>query len=78
MNGTMVVGRNNRRRSITLEENSTMRVEGNLWIFGDLVLNDGATLEFIGDNNAAIVFGDVIRNGNVTVSGNFRDVRNKF
>ena len=78
MNGTMVIGRNNRRRSITLEENSTMRVEGNLWVFGDLVLNDGATLEFIGDNNAAIVFGDVIRNGNVTVSGNFRDVRNKF
>ena len=78
MNGTMVVGRNNRRRSITLDENSTMRVEGTMWIFGDVILNDGATLEFIGDSNTVVVFGDVIRNGNVTVSGNFRDVRNKF
>ncbi len=78
MNGTLVVGRNNRRRHIMLNENSTFRVEGNLTIYGDLVLNDGATLEFIGDNSVVNIFGSVRKNGNVTINGNFEDVRNKF
>ena len=78
MYGTMVVGRNNRRRNITLDEGSTFRVEGNLTIYGDLVLNDGTTLEFIGDNSVVNIFGSVRRNGNVTITGNFDDVRNKF
>lgn len=78
MNGNMVVGRNNRRRDIVLDQGSTMRIEGNLVIFGDLVLNDGASLEFLGDRNLVSVFGDVIRNGSVNISGNFTDLRNKF
>ncbi len=78
MAGTMIVGRNSRRRSITVGENSTMRIEGNLVIFGDLILEDGSTLEFIGDNSLVSIFGDVQRNGDVTIRGEFRDVRNKF
>ena len=78
MNGTLVVGRNNRRRNIVLDEGSTFRVEGNLTIYGDLILNDGTTLEFIGDNSVVNIFGSVQRNGTVTITGNFDDVRNKF
>ena len=78
MNGTMVVGRNNRRRDVVLDENSTLRIEGNLTIFGDLVLNDGATLEFIGDDNVVNIFGDVEINGDVNITGNFEDIRDKF
>lgn len=78
MNGTLVVARNNRRRNVTIDGGATFRVEGNLTIYGDLILNDGATLEFLGEDSIVNVFGSVIRNGNVEVTGNFRDVRSKF
>ncbi len=78
MNVTLVVGRNNRRRHISVDENGTLRIEGNMTIYGDLILNDGATLEFIGDDSVVNIFGDVQRNGSVTITGNFEDVRNKF
>ena len=78
LSGTLVLGRNNRRRNITLDEGSTFRVEGNLTIYGDLVLNDGSTLEFVGDDSVVNIFGNVRQNGNVTITGNFEDVRNKF
>ncbi len=78
MYGTLVVASNNRRKSITVGSNATFRVEGNLIVYGDLILNDGATLEFLGEDSVVNVFGSVIRNGNVEVKGAFRDVRNKF
>lgn len=78
MNGTFVVGRNNRRRNVIVETGATLRVEGNLTIYGDLILNDGATVEFIGENSVVNIFGSVTRNGNITVDGTYRDVRNKF
>ena len=70
--------KNNRRRNITVNSGATLRIEGNLIIYGDLVLNDGATIEFLGDNSSANIFGNVKRSGNTTVTGDFRDVRNKF
>ncbi len=78
MNGTFVVARNNRKRNVTLGQGATFRVEGNLTIYGDLILNDGATLEFLGDDSVVNVFGSVVLNGNAQVSGTFRDVQNKF
>ena len=78
MNGTFVVGRNNKRKDVTLDSGATFRVEGNLTIYGDLVLNEGTTMEFIGENSVVNIFGSVVTNGDVTVSGTFRDVKNKF
>ena len=78
MNGTLVVARNNRRRDVTIDSGATFRVEGNLTIYGDLVLNDGATLEFLGNNSVVNIFGSVVRNGSTEVNGTFRDVQNKF
>lgn len=78
MNGTLVIGRNSGRKNVIINAGAKMRIEGNLTIYGDLILNDGATLEFIGDNSVVNVFGRVIRNGNTTVSGTYRDVRNRF
>lgn len=78
MNGTLVVGRNSRRRNITVDEGATLRIEGNLIIYGDLILNEGATVEFLGGTSSANIFGQVVRNGNSTVTGTFDDVRNKF
>ncbi|RKR13171.1 hypothetical protein CLV91_1886 [Maribacter vaceletii] len=78
MNGTFVVGRNNSRKNIVVNSGATMRVEGNLIIYGDLILNDGATIEFIGEDSVVNIFGDVKKSGNVSVEGKFKDVRNKF
>ena len=78
MNGTLVVGRNNKRKNITVDENATFRVEGNLTIYGDLILKDGATIEFIGNSSVVNIFGEVKKSGTVDVTGNFDDVRNKF
>ncbi len=78
MNGTFTVGRNNKRRNITVAEGATFRVEGALTLFGDLILEDGATIEFIGTASIVNIFGSVVRNGNVTVKGTFADLQNKF
>ncbi|MEO9893843.1 hypothetical protein [Aurantibacter sp.] len=78
MNGTFVVGRNNNRKNFTVDADATLKVEGNLTIYGDLILEDGATLEFIGNSSVVYIAGDVIRNGNTTVNGTFNDYNNKF
>lgn len=76
--GTLAVGQYFRRRSITINDGSVLRLEGDMTIYGDLILNDGATLEVLGSASAIDVFGQVKINGSVTITGTFRDVRNKF
>ncbi len=78
MNGTLVVGRNSKRRNIVVAEGATFRVEGNLTVYGDIILQNGATIEFIGTSSVANVFGVVTKNGTASVKGTFDDVRNKF
>ena len=78
MNGNFVVGRNNKRKDITVGSGATLRIEGDLIVYGDLILEDGATIEFLGDLSSANIFGNVTSTGNVTVTGTFNDVRNKF
>jgi len=78
MNGTFVVGRNNKRKNITVGNNATFRVEGNLSIYGDLVLEDGAKVEFLGSSSVVNIFGSVKKTGTVDVTGDFVDVQNKF
>lgn len=78
MNGTMSVGRNNKRKNITVAKNATFRVEGNLNIYGDLILEDGAILEFLGPSSVVNIFGKVKKSGTVTITGDFVDVQNKF
>ncbi|NNM18369.1 MAG: hypothetical protein HKP24_07325 [Croceitalea sp.] len=78
MQGTMVIGRNNRRRDIKVEKNATMRIEGSLTIYGDLELNDNATLEFLGPDARINVYGEVKIKDTANVIGEFEDVQNKF
>ena len=78
MNGTIVVGRNNSRKNVAINSGATLRVEGNLTIYGDLILNEGATIEFIGDDSVVNIFGSVSRGANTTVEGTYRDVRGAF
>jgi len=78
MNGTFVVARNNRRRNVVVNSGATLTIEGNLTIYGDLILEDGATVNFIGNNSIATIIGDVVRNGEASVTGSFIDYYNKF
>ncbi len=78
MNGTLVVGNNKRKKKITIEKGGVLRVEGNLTIYGDLDLKDDSTIEFIGNNSVVNIFGKVNIDDNVTISGVFDDVQNKF
>ena len=59
MNGSLSIGRNNKRKNITVNKDATLKIEGSLTVYGDIILNDGATLEFIGDASEANVFGSV-------------------
>lgn len=82
MSGTATVARNNRRRDITVSQGATFRVEGiangSLTIWGDLILEENATLEFLGNENTITVHGDVIIANTATVTGNFTDTEGKF
>ncbi len=78
MRGTFVVGRNRNRKRINVNNGARLTIEGNLTIYGDLVLNQNTTLEFLGDDSVVNVFGDVIIDDSATVIGNFEDVQNKF
>ena len=78
MNGTLVVGNNKRKKKITIEKGGVLRVEGNLSIYGDLDLKDDSTIEFIGNNSVVNIIGEVKIGSNVTISGVFDDVKNKF
>ncbi len=78
MNGTLVVGSNKKRKKITVENGAVLRIEGNLTIYGDLVLKDNSTIEFIGPNSVVNIFGEVNIDDNVTISGDFDDAQNKF
>ena len=78
MNGSMIIGRNNNRKEIKVEKNATLRIEGDLTVYGKLILEEGSTLEFIGPNNRVDIFENVDIKDNVTIIGDFVDVQNKF
>ena len=78
MNGNLLVGRNRKRKEIKIEEGATLRIEGDLTIYGDLDLKDGSTIEFIGTDSVVNIFGDVKIGDNVTIAGEFDDIQDKF
>lgn len=76
--GTMAVGRNSQRRNLKIGENGLFQLEGDVTVYGDVILMEGATLEFLGSDSVIDVFGEVKYEGAATVKGSFRDVRGKF
>ncbi len=78
MRGTFIVARNNRRKNLTIDEGATFRVEGDLTVYGDLILEEGATLEFLGSGSRVNILGDVEIDDDATVTGDFEDIQKKF
>jgi hypothetical protein len=53
-------------------------MEGSLVIYGDLLLNNGANLNFTGTGSTITVYGKVTKNGNATITGTYTDVLGKI
>ena len=79
MRGSLVQGSvYNKWNAFTINGSATLYVEGSLVIYGNMVLNDGATIEFLGAGASVTIYGDVIKNGTVTIKGNYTDSFNKL
>ncbi|MDT0685294.1 hypothetical protein [Autumnicola psychrophila] len=78
MSGALAVGQTNKNENLTVNSKSILRIEGSLTVYGDLNLNSGATLEFVGENSSIHIYGEVRKGQNVTISGNYTDTSNKL
>jgi len=78
MNGLFVFGQFNRGRNLSINSNATLRIFGDVIIYGNLNLNSGATLEFVGEGNKITIFGNVYKSQNVTIKGDFVDTEGKL
>jgi hypothetical protein len=76
--GTMAIGTNQDKGSLTVGSGALLQIEGNVTIYGDLILEDGARVEFLGNSSVIDIFGDVSSGKEATVAGKFRDVRHKI
>ena len=78
MNGAIVVGRFLRRRNVVVKKGATLRIEGNLTVYGDIILEDGATLNFVGDAATAVLYGNLIKDVSSTITGTYTDYFNNM
>lgn len=79
MKGSLVQGNvSNKWDSFNINNNATLYIEGSLVIYGNMILNDGAKIEFLGSGSSVTIYGDVTKNGNITITGNYTDTFNKL
>lgn len=64
--------------STNFNVNGTFKVEGSVVIYGNLILNSNAKLEFLGAGSSITIYGNVTKNNNVTIIGNYTDTFNKL
>lgn len=64
--------------SLNVNSNATLKIEGSVVVYGNMVLNSGAKLEFIGSGSSITIFGTVTKGNNVTITGNYIDTFNKL
>lgn len=76
--GNMAVGRNDLRQDVVVGEGALLQIEGHITIYGDLVLRDGSRLAFLGNQSSIDIFGKVRYEGETSIDGAFRDVRDAF
>ncbi|OOG76892.1 hypothetical protein [Algoriphagus sp. A40] len=76
--GSFAFGQYKKNTSINVNSKSVLRLSGSTVIYGDLRLNSGAKLEFVGDDNTITIYGDVTVNSGASISGNFNDTEGKL
>ncbi|CAL68367.1 hypothetical protein [Christiangramia forsetii] len=78
MSGNFRLGNKKSSENLVINSNSTFKVEGLVEIHGDLQINSGGTLEFVGDDSKIFVSGKVKINSGGEIIGDFEDLNNKF
>ena len=76
--GSFAFGQYKKNTSINVNSNAVLRLSGSTVIYGDLRLNSGAKLEFVGKGNTITVYGDVTINSGASISGDFTDTEGKL
>lgn len=76
--GSFAFGQYRGNSSLNINSNSVLRLSGSVVIYGDLRLNSGAKLEFVGEGNSITVYGNVTINSGASISGNFTDTEGKL
>ncbi len=76
--GSFAFGQYRKNTRLTINSNSTLKLSGSTVIYGDLRINSGGTLEFVGDGNTITVYGEVTINSGGRVIGNFTDSEGKL
>lgn len=78
VSGSFAFGQYQKNTSLNINGQSTLQLHGSAVIYGDLRLNSGATLEFVGDDNTITVYGTVTLNGDAKIIGNYTDTEGKL
>lgn len=79
MKGSLAQGQaSNPWNALIINSNAKLKVEGSVVIYGNLILNSGATLEFVGNGSSITIHGSVTKGNNVTITGNYTDTNNKL
>jgi hypothetical protein len=76
--GSFAFGQYKQNTSLNINSNAVLRLSGSVVIYGDLRLNSGAKLEFVGQGNTITVYKDVTINSGASISGNFTDTEGKL
>jgi hypothetical protein len=76
MKGSMAQGNYN-NPYLSLNVNGTLKIDGSVVIYGNLILNSGAKLEFASGSSITI-YGNVIKNSGITITGDYTDTMNKL
>ncbi|WP_417885385.1 hypothetical protein [Zunongwangia sp.] len=74
--GAMAVGTFGKNDDLSINSNAVLRVEGNLTVYGNLNLQSGATLEFVGEDSSLKVYGKIKQNSGSQITGNYIDISN--
>ena len=78
VNGSFVFGQYKKNTSLNINSQSKLQLHGSTVIYGDLRLNSGGTLEFLGEGNTITVYGTVTINSGAQIIGNFTDTEGKL
>ena len=78
MSGSFSFGRYQGNSRLNINNNSVLKISGSAVIYGDLTLNSGATIEFVGQGTSITIYGKVTKNNNVTIKGDFIDTEGKL
>ncbi|PZX48499.1 LVIVD repeat-containing protein [Algoriphagus chordae] len=78
VNGAFAFGQYQKNTTLNINSQSTLQLHGSTVIYGDLRLNSGATLEFLGEGNTITVYGTVTINSGAQIIGNYTDTEGKL